>query len=67
MLIKVVNIIVDVRLCKRARFIVRVVSVAAHVGNRAQLISRGFQALGYGLFVILHLCNIFPNICSNYL
>ena len=43
------------------------VSVAAHVGSRAQLISRLLHALGYGLFVLLHLCNICPNICSSYL
>ena len=42
---------------------VRVGRAAAHVGNHAQLISRWLHALGYGL----HLCNICPNICSNYL
>ena len=42
-------------------------SVAAHVCNRAQIIFRGLYALGYALFVLTHLCNICPNICSNYL
>ena len=65
--IKVLNIIVDVRLCKRQGLYVRVGRVAAHVGNRAQLIFTWRHALGYGLFVLLHLCNICPNICSNYL
>ena len=37
---------------------VRVGRVAAHVGNRTQLISRWLHALGYGLFGLLHLCNI---------
>ena len=46
--IKVVNIIVDVRVDR----------AAAHVGNHVQLISRGLHPLGYGLFVLLHLCNI---------
>ena len=40
---------------------------SAHVGNHAQLISRGLHPLGYGLFVLLHLCNICQNICSDYL
>ena len=47
---------------------VRVDRAAARVGNHVQLISRGLHdPLGYGLFVLLHLCNICPNICSNYL
>ena len=46
---------------------VRVGRVAAHVGNLVQLILRWLHALGYVLFVLLHLCNICPNICSNYL
>ena len=57
-----VNIIVDVQCLS-----VRVDRAAAHVGNHVQLISRGLHPLGYGLFVLLHLCNICPNICSNYL
>ena len=46
---------------------VRVGRAAAHVGNHAQLIYRGLHPLGHGLFVLLHLCNICQNICSNYL
>ena len=35
---------------------VRVDRASAHVGNHVQLISRGLHPLGYGLFVLLHLC-----------